>query len=127
MSTEYIRNKFSKKLTKTEYDEKLAEINSRQDLSPKCKRMAINSLNKRYENDVAYHTPDESGFSQADRDALQAFREDLIWKAQRFGLQNSEELSNVELQNYINKQKRKGIKPRYDESEVGTPDYEGNA
>lgn len=110
--------------SKEEYETRLNEIRSRTDLSPVQRRMAVNSLTRRYENDTAYFTPDETGYSQSDRDALKAFREDLVWKARKLGMSKdeAEASSNEILSKYIRAQELLGRKIVYDESEIGAPD-----
>ena len=111
------------RINKTEYESKLADIKNRKDLSPILRKMAINSLTRRFNNDVEYYTPDASGYSQADRDSLLAYRKDLIWRATKLGLSKdkAEGSNNDFLAHYIHAQEKLGKKVIYDESEFGSP------
>jgi len=115
---------FKQRLTEAEYKAQLSEIQHRTDLSPIQRTMAINSLTRRFNNDVAYYTPDSSGYSQADRDALETYHKDLIWRAKYFGMdpKEAESSDNEALNRYIHAQEKLGRKIIYDESEIGSPD-----
>lgn len=113
-------------MTKEDYKKKRDAILARTDVSDLQQRMALLSLNEKYKADQEYHKPDATGFSQADRDGAKYYRDNLIWRACGYGMTKNEAdaSDNQKLALFIARKQQEKRPFLYDESELGSPDFE---
>ncbi|MCQ2209180.1 MAG: hypothetical protein MJZ34_02700 [Paludibacteraceae bacterium] len=114
-----------KPMTKQDYDTNLQKINANRKLNPVERKLAINLLNQRFKQNIEYFKPDDTGFSQADRDSRDAQRQSLEWKAKRWGMSDvdASKKTSDQLLKFIDFKLQEKFGGLYDESEVGSPDF----